>query len=68
MFEKALDEWFEGDEERITKAVEWYGYSLTTNTSAQKALFCRGMETMANRGTFRFLKNLLVQRMYHMYR
>lgn len=42
IFERLLDEWFEGDEERITKAVEWLGYSISTNTSAQKALFLWG--------------------------
>lgn len=41
-FERLLDEWFEGDKERITKAIEWLGYSISTNTSAQKALFLWG--------------------------
>ena len=43
IFEGLLDEWFEGDEERITKAIEWLGYSISTNTSAQKALFLWGL-------------------------
>ena len=42
IFENLLEEWFEGDKERITKAIEWLGYSISTDTSAQKALFLWG--------------------------
>lgn len=53
LFDRALDEWFEGDRERITKAIEWMGYVLTTNTSAQKALFLYGT---GSNGKSRFLE------------
>lgn len=36
IFEKLLEEWFEGDQERITKAIEWLGYSISTDTSSSQ--------------------------------
>ncbi len=33
---------FEGDKERISKAIEWLGYCLSTETKAQKALILFG--------------------------
>lgn len=41
-FLKYLDEVFEGDKERIAVAQEWFGYALTTETKAQKALILYG--------------------------
>lgn len=41
-FLQFVDEIFEGDEERIAVAQEWYGYSLTMETKAQKALILYG--------------------------
>lgn len=41
-FDQFLDDIFESDEERITKAIEWYGYCLCTETKAQRALFLYG--------------------------
>jgi len=42
MFEKFIDQIFEGDKERISVAQEWAGYVLTTHTNAQKALILLG--------------------------
>lgn len=41
-FNQFLSQVFEGDKERIRKAVEWYGYALSTETKAQKALILYG--------------------------
>lgn len=41
-FERYLFEVFEGDNERIKKAVEWLGYCMTAETKAQKALILFG--------------------------
>lgn len=41
-FEQFLDEIFEGDEERIDKALEWLGYCMTVETKAQKSLILLG--------------------------
>ncbi len=41
-FLQYLDEVFEEDAERIAIAQEWYGYSVTTETKAQKALILYG--------------------------
>lgn len=41
-FDLYLEEVFEGDNERITKASEWYGYCISTETKAQKALVLFG--------------------------
>lgn len=41
-YKQYLDEVFEGDKERITKAIEWYGYCISTDTKAQKALILYG--------------------------
>lgn len=41
-FKKFLDEVFEGDIERIRKAIEWLGYCVTAETKAQKALLIFG--------------------------
>lgn len=41
-FKQFLDEVFEGDEERVRKAIEWLGYCVTSETKAQKALLMFG--------------------------
>ncbi len=41
-FLKFMGEVFEGDEERIAVAQEWYGYAVTTETKAQKSLILYG--------------------------
>ncbi len=41
-FQTFLDEVFEGDTERIRKAVEWLGYCVTSETKAQKSLLMFG--------------------------
>jgi len=41
-FKQFLDEVFEGDQERIQKAIEWLGYCVTSETKAQKALLMFG--------------------------
>lgn len=41
-FQKYLDSVFEGDEERIALLQEWFGYLLTCETKAQKALVLYG--------------------------
>lgn len=41
-FEQFLEEVFEGDEERIAKAVEWLGYCMTVETKAQVSLILFG--------------------------
>ena len=41
-FKTFLKEVFEGDEERIRKAIEWLGYCVTSETKAQKALLMFG--------------------------
>lgn len=41
-WEQFVSEVFEGDTERICLAQEWYGYSMTAETKAQKALVLYG--------------------------
>lgn len=41
-FKQFLEEVFEGDKERIRKAIEWLGYCVTSETKAQKALLMHG--------------------------
>lgn len=38
LYMKFLKQVFEGDKERIQKAIEWLGYCISTETKAQKAL------------------------------
>lgn len=42
LFEKYLDDVFEGDAERINLLQEWFGYLITCETRAQKALVLYG--------------------------
>ncbi len=41
-FDQFLDEVFERDEERKTKAIEWYGYCLSNSVELHKALILYG--------------------------
>jgi len=58
-FLKFISEVFEGDEERVAVAQEWYGYSLTTETKAQKALILYGSGGNG-KGVFTEILSLLI--------
>lgn len=56
---KCLDDWFGDDEERKRLFQQWFGYSLTSDTSQQKLLLCVGPRRSGKGTAVRVLEQLV---------